>query len=642
MARFPTSALLAAVAAAIPAAAAARPAGLTCAAEAPSAPERVYAADEAGRVLLSRDGGGRFEEVADLGRRTPAPASDHAEGWTRRWFPGLGTLDVERSLADAMQVFDPADVRSRVPLSYQRVRGLAGGLVSRAPSTGIPAFLRPTSLPGRVRGLLDDALHGDGFPAAPSDPERGPAAPRLAAALADSFGGPRGVSLRAALDARPSAGPVVVALDVHPQDPDDVLAATTDGVWRARDGGLLWMPALGGDGIEALPVRRLARDPRRAERIYAATAQGLFVSHDAGASWLPFRHEVVAGADTRAVALHAADPQTFYVALADGLARTRDGGRSFEQVLALPSGGEGEVQDVALDAADPRRVVVAAGDHLLVSRDGGDTWRVPSGWHGMGVTRLHLAAGPRAGQLVAAAGADLWETRDGGASWQAASFGGAGREIRAVLASARPAEGFLLVTPDGVARIAAGPQPPAPPHVEARFRTLIESEPGLREAVAVALERAGVAPDEIAARQRRARWTGAVPALDLGLGWRSVPVVTGFGNPLQFPDQPLLSTQTQAVGRLNMLAVARWDLADLVFGGREVEARRTTAAARALEDALRATVARLFEERRRLQYEALLGASDLRAGLMRDLRLEELTAHLNVLTGDLFAPSSAL
>ena len=60
------------------------------------------------------------------------------------------------------------------------------------------------------------------------------------------------------------------------------------------------------------------------------------------------------------------------------------------------------------------------------------------------------------------------------------------------------------------------------------------------------------------------------------------------------------------------------------------------------EERLKDTVTALYAERHRLLFARAVDEGDERTRLYRNLRIEELTAHLNVLAGNLFEAESAL
>jgi photosystem II stability/assembly factor-like uncharacterized protein len=173
-------------------------------------------------------------------------------------------------------------------------------------------------------------------------------------------------------------------------------------VYRSSDGGQSWQEL---EGITRIPGHEqwyLPYSPRAgaARNAYvtgdrvlvAAEVAGLLHSHDGGGTWTC---EPVAGdEDVHHVTGHPHDPDLIYASLGSasltqrggrhgGIARSRDGGRSWQKVetdytraTIVP-----RVQPDLLLAGPAARV--GRGGRIVVSRDGGDTWE-PAG-HGVDV-----------------------------------------------------------------------------------------------------------------------------------------------------------------------------------------------------------------------------------------------------------------
>jgi len=87
---------------------------------------------------------------------------------------------------------------------------------------------------------------------------------------------------------------------------------------------------------------------------------------------------------------------------------------------------------------------------------------------------------------------------------------------------------------------------------------------------------------------------------------------------------------------------AHWNLDQLLFTRAETPITRAARVNRGAAWMLRSTVINLYGERRRLLLESFADPTGGRVALLRALRLEELTAHLNALAGDVLEPMPAL
>jgi len=89
----------------------------------------------------------------------------------------------------------------------------------------------------------------------------------------------------------PTYGNFVTHITVSPFDPNVVYVATggfgTENIVKTANGGATWSDATGGDttGLPDVPVNDVEIDPQDPNTLYAATEVGVFTSHDGGATW---------------------------------------------------------------------------------------------------------------------------------------------------------------------------------------------------------------------------------------------------------------------------------------------------------------------------------------------------------------------
>jgi hypothetical protein len=190
-------------------------------------------------------------------------------------------------------------------------------------------------------------------------------------------------------------------------DPRDsrrmVLGVSTGGVWTSEDAGETW--TLGGQGLRAayMPpdqafsqinqdVHRLAASAADPDTIWCQHHNGVFRSKDGGRTFEEFVN-CVPSVFGFAVAVHPEDPDTVWFAPAikdelrvpvDGrmvVGRTRDGGASWEALDGgLPSPSYDLVYRHGLDV-DPSGRRLAMGSttgNLWISDDGGEAWALIS------------------------------------------------------------------------------------------------------------------------------------------------------------------------------------------------------------------------------------------------------------------------
>ena len=112
---------------------------------------------------------------------------------------------------------------------------------------------------------------------------------------------------------------LIIDFEVDPEDPELVVAATDEELFRSRDEGETWRPVFRGKGS------RLAWPAP--DRLYLASKDGsVQLSEDGGDSF-----DRVGQVDGEPYKIEAVDAEELYMALSDGaILHTTDGGRDWE------------------------------------------------------------------------------------------------------------------------------------------------------------------------------------------------------------------------------------------------------------------------------------------------------------------------
>lgn len=261
----------------------------------------------------------------------------------------------------------------------------------------------------------------------------------------------------------PSRGGRVTAVAGHRDHPFTFyMGATGGGVWKTENYGTNWFPISDGY-FETGSIGSIRVAPSNADVVYVGTGsdgirsnviigRGLYYSDDAGSSWE--RRGLVEMGQLAAVEVHPDNADVAYVAALGnpwaktperGVYRTRDAGRSWEQVL-FTSDSVGAV-DLEINPANPNEIYAAMWrgqrrpwtiisgmeasgeeDGIWKSTDGGDTWRIlrtglPAGLVGKIDLSVSADAPNRVYALVETTDPDegLYRSDDFGETWQMVS-----------------------------------------------------------------------------------------------------------------------------------------------------------------------------------------------------------------------------
>ncbi len=182
--------------------------------------------------------------------------------------------------------------------------------------------------------------------------------------------------------------------------------AAASGLFRSRDGGTTWTK-LTGAPFDQTNVLSVAIHPEDDQDVFAATARGLYQSNDQGETWQkvesltstaisslgPFGNDYTVRGDIEVfdIVFDPANPSTLFAATAPGiLFHSDDGGTTWKQSISGLQPND-YVFDILPDSNRPGVFYIGTTfSGVLYTTDGGDTW-LPTGG-GTGYTNLRALA----------------------------------------------------------------------------------------------------------------------------------------------------------------------------------------------------------------------------------------------------------
>jgi len=244
--------------------------------------------------------------------------------------------------------------------------------------------------------------------------------------------------------------------------------AASGGIWKSVDAGIHWLPVF--DDKDVSSIGALAVAPSNPSIVWAGTGEpwirshislgnGVYKSIDAGRTWTKMGLDATGRVGR--IAIDPVNPDIVFIAAQGhsygpqrerGIYRTKDGGRTWEQVLFVDENTGGI--DVVMDPSNSKKLFAATwqfeihtwgresggpGSGLYMSSDGGTSWTRLRGnglpTHDVGKISVAIArtnpnrvyALIETGDGVPVHGqptdnGELWRSEDGGTNWRVVNY----------------------------------------------------------------------------------------------------------------------------------------------------------------------------------------------------------------------------
>ncbi len=169
---------------------------------------------------------------------------------------------------------------------------------------------------------------------------------------------------------------IINRLLILPTNPNILLAATTNGIYRTSNAGTTWSKVYNGQVFD------LAFNTANADTVYAVNTTDVYKSTDAGATWLALTNGLFSASDRITIATTPANSKVIYVMNVIGdfdatgnLYESNDGGKTFKSET-FPSGASfyGYYDDVMSVSQTDANTLYCGGADLVKSTDGGISW----------------------------------------------------------------------------------------------------------------------------------------------------------------------------------------------------------------------------------------------------------------------------
>lgn len=259
-------------------------------------------------------------------------------------------------------------------------------------------------------------------------------------------------------------GRAIRSLVQSAKDPQVLVAAALDGVYRSIDHGKLWERITPTDDPELRNFHSIAVDPRDGDRIYVGTSHLPWKTIDGGKNWKRAGDKergMIDDSDIMAIHIDEANPDTVLMSACSGIYRSLDASAKWTKIQGIPYTSR-RTHVIYQHPTKPEVIFAGTTEGLWLSTNGGkpDSWRR--------VTSLRLvinaiAVHPDRPDRVFLGTEDngVLISNDGGESYETSNAGFINRQVRAVLADRKErgriyagvifdsANGGLFISEDG-------------------------------------------------------------------------------------------------------------------------------------------------------------------------------------------------
>lgn len=452
---------------------------------------------------------------------------------------------------------------------------------------------------------------------------------------------PAGMNLQLLLTMRGSEPTGVRRLAIHPENPNIAFAATQMGLYRTVDGGYSWLNAYPGRNLSERDCYFVIFHPTESNRIFLGTGQGLLVSNDGGMKFNRVSGTQLSSVRTLWLEFHPSNPQIIYAGSNVGAFRTDDGGENWRWIFFETLQAANYITSIAVDPNDADRVTLGTYDGLFRTRDGGVTWdrSGPLLFTSIAVDRV-IADPLDSNHVIVMTYYRVWETFDWGETWQSMYLDDGEFSPRSIQFDPGDPTVFWLLTSHELFRVRKASSVDLEVIGEDVVRAIYKREPRLSTVMDAVFRHFGVHRGERSALRRKGQTRWILPRVNVFSGvmnsYDSANLKPTYLTGLSFQNNHVL---TRKIGKDQPYAgvMLNWDLKSLIFDMEELSFGRVFAKSNGAYNSLKFETNRLFEERKRLIAKMVFEKAGSRMeDEARKLRLNELTSHLNALSGGLY------
>ena len=434
-------------------------------------------------------------------------------------------------------------------------------------------------------------------------------------------------------------------IGVHPTDPNTAIAATSMGTYRTTDGGIGWLPVFAGTNKGERDGQHAHYHPVDGNKVYLGTQNGLFISDTGGDRWSRVSGTQLEGAVVKWIEpIVTAEGEVWvYAASTIGGFLSRDGGDSWKWIFFETLPETNFVTSIAVDRQNPEHVLFGTADGPFVTYDAGRNWERSGGLLFTATYIPRILMDPDDGShAITCTELNVWETFDGGRTWSIIYIDNGDWKIRNITYDPHDKSLLWVITSGEVLRLSTRAPVTSKSEREQLFREAFDREPGEHQVLDAVFRTFYIHPGvQGRMRETYALYDELLPQVSFVAGYFSYHADSDLSVPIydQVLDGTSVMEKNADFGGPYAAVLLTWNFANVVFDFDAINYGRIFGAAVGSMYNMKFQVARYYNERLRLMRKLMVDPpDDLSAHVDASLRYQELTEHLNALTGGLYDP----
>ncbi|MBM3248538.1 MAG: hypothetical protein FJZ10_03860 [Candidatus Omnitrophica bacterium] len=422
--------------------------------------------------------------------------------------------------------------------------------------------------------------------------------------------------------------------------PHDIFASTADGLFISQNNGKSWRNVFRGRNEMQRYCNTILIIK---DKILLGTKEGLFFSRDNAKSWNKVSGEL---GRIEIVAMDAGEGE-IYIATIEGIYVLSEDLESQDKLYSLTSkeaaennngdsdyvsdeaGVVSRISDIKIDPKNHRNIYFSSDEGLFYSKNDGESWQR---FNSSGLLSKNIKCILLDGRLIIGTDKGIFEFNAN--RWQELYKGIIANNINFLATDSL--RQLWAATDEGVFRGSSRELPAMKRDELENTQEVFKDEPSIQEIQKQAIRYAEVQPEKIEAWRKAAAKSAWLPSLSVGVDgdknlttgdsvWGSY---TSGGQVYVGPDDKTF------YDNFGWDVSLSWDLGDLIWNSDQTSIDSRSKLMVELRGSILDEVTRLYFERRRLQTELLISPpEEASERLDKTLRLEELTASIDALTG---------